>query len=268
MFLVKWAGLGYEHCTWETQEDINDDHIIAEFRRLEGFTPEEPELAEEDVQQIIDSAKTITKENAGGNPDMAYYRGQLYAQSRSFQFTKFGADIPKRLKAECGPHSLSVDNDCVLKTDLAPEDIKACLNEIVHQVEFNKKEVDYSQHVTSLPPLMNNEYDVALPVTSKGLLINVGEKDTAVRFLGYRQLPNNIKGPSELANLVRNVGDSIIAVNGKSAVGKSFLEVISMLKESVTFAYIRFLSFTNKDTELSSCGKFGEFNEYITTKIG
>jgi len=32
-YLVKWAGLGYKHCSWETKEDINDDDIIAEFHK-------------------------------------------------------------------------------------------------------------------------------------------------------------------------------------------------------------------------------------------
>lgn len=258
MFLVKWAGLGYEHCTWETQEDINDDAIIAEFRRLEGVTPEEPELVEEDVQKIIDSAITVTNENAGGNPDMAFLRSQLYAQTRSFHFTKFGADIPSRLKSECGPNSLSFENGSVSSMNLPPQEVKSSVNDMVHRVSLNKRDFGYSQHVASLPPILQDEYDVALPVTSKGLLLNVGEQEGSVKFLGYRQLPNDVKGPSELASLVHNVGDQIIAVNGRSAVGKGFADVIGMLKETVTFAYIRFLSFTNKYPDLSSCGKYGE----------
>ena len=257
MFLVKWAGLGYEHCTWETQEDINDDAIISEFRRLEGVTPEEPELIEEDVSKVIDSAITVTSENAEGNPDMALLRSQLYAQTRSFQFTKFGADIPSRLNAECGPecHGLTYP--------LHVESVNACLMDMVNRVSRNQKELGSSQHAASLPPLLCDEYDVILPVTSGGLLLNVGEKQGGVQFLGYRQLPNNGKGPSELANLVHNVGDQIIAVNGKSAVGKTFIEVIGMLKECVTFAYIRFLSCRNKHSELSSCGSLGKLQDYL-----
>eukprot|EP00956_Cyclotella_meneghiniana_P040207 scaffold189434_cov39-Cyclotella_meneghiniana.AAC.1 len=127
MFLVKWAGLGYEHCTWETQEDINDDAIISEFRRLEGVTPEEPELIEEDVSKVIDSAITVTSENAEGNPDMALLRSQLYAQTRSFQFTKFGADIPSRLNAECGPECHG------LTSPLHVESVNACLMDMVNR---------------------------------------------------------------------------------------------------------------------------------------
>lgn len=267
MFLVKWAGLGYEHCTWETQEDINDDAIIAEFRRLEGVTPEEPELVEEDVQKIIDAALTVSAENAGGNPDMAILRSLLYAQTRSFQFTKFGADIPSRLKAQCGPNSLSYENGALMSMT---EEVGACVNGIVQRVcssSFNRRDYGFSQHSARLPPLFQDEYDVALPVTSKGLLLNVGEQDGTVRFLGYRQLPDNAKGPSELAQLVHNVGDQIIAVNGRSAVGKTFNEVINMLKENITFAYLRFLSFTNKNVELSSCGKLGEYKRRGLTEL-
>jgi hypothetical protein len=35
MYLVKWAGLGYEFCTWETKEDINEDALIDEYHLTE-----------------------------------------------------------------------------------------------------------------------------------------------------------------------------------------------------------------------------------------
>jgi SNF2 family DNA or RNA helicase len=34
MFLVKWQGLSYSQCTWETAEDIGDELKIAQFRRF------------------------------------------------------------------------------------------------------------------------------------------------------------------------------------------------------------------------------------------
>jgi chromodomain-helicase-DNA-binding protein 7 len=45
MFLVKWAGLGYEHCTWETRDDVNDDALIAQYHRLNSTFPGEPRYA-------------------------------------------------------------------------------------------------------------------------------------------------------------------------------------------------------------------------------
>ena len=100
MFLVKWAGLGYEHCTWETQEDINDDAIIAEFRRLEGVTPESPDMTEKELQEVILSSVTNKQENAISNASLASMRLQLQAQTRAFQFKKFGLDTPCLLGAE------------------------------------------------------------------------------------------------------------------------------------------------------------------------
>ena len=34
MYLVKWAGLGYEFCTWETKEDIGNLDVIAEYHKF------------------------------------------------------------------------------------------------------------------------------------------------------------------------------------------------------------------------------------------
>ena len=33
MYLVKWAGLGYEFCSWETRKDVANDKLIADFHR-------------------------------------------------------------------------------------------------------------------------------------------------------------------------------------------------------------------------------------------
>jgi hypothetical protein len=80
-----------------------------------------------------------------------------------------------------------------------------------------------------------------LAVTSKGLLLNVGEVKEGVAFLGYRPMPDGSRGPSEVMNLVRRHGDIIIAVNGRSTLGKPFKDVIPMLKEASTFSYMRFV---------------------------
>jgi len=260
MFLVKWAGLGYEHCTWETQEDINDDAIIAEFRRLEGVTPESPDMTEAEIQEVIQSAVTITQENAGGNADVALMRSQLYAQTRAFQFKKFGMDTPSLLGAECGPNE-KLWTSARTSREQHPTEVVSLVDELVWKVVNNDSVFTNSHHCSLLPPLLNGEYDVKLPVTSYGLLLNVGELKGCVAFLGYRSCPDGTKGPAEINRLVRRTGDIIIAVNGRSTVGKSFKQVIPMLKESSKFAYMRFVhpdcaadgGFT------TSCGSLGRF---------
>lgn len=59
-----------------------------------------------------------------------------------------------------------------------------------------------------------------------GLMLNVGDKDDCVAFMGYRELPDGSKCFAETNRLIRKYGDIIIAVNGRSCVGKTFKEVI------------------------------------------
>merc|ERR1711957_580202 len=65
-FLVKWAGLGYEHCTWETQSDVNADELIDEFHKVNNMTPDEPNLTEEEARNMLATVTHLTKDNAGG----------------------------------------------------------------------------------------------------------------------------------------------------------------------------------------------------------
>lgn len=261
MFLVKWAGLGYEHCTWESQEDINDDAAIAEFRRLEGVTPEEPALTEKELQEVINSAVTVTHENAGGKgvpDDLVEMRTQLYAQTRSFQFKKFGMDTPSLLAAECGPNLKMASSESNVS---APEEVKMCLDDLVWKVANNSSDFSNSFHNKLLPPPLEGEYDVRIPVTPAGLMLNVGEVKGTVAFLGYRRSADGAPGPSEMKRLVRSTGDAFIAVNGKSVVGKSFSEVIPYLKDVLTFAHVRFASSNAmaKNGLTSSCGSMGKY---------
>lgn len=162
MFLVKWAGLGYEHCTWETQDDINDDPIIAEFHRLEGITPDEPDMTEKEVSEVIQSAITMTEENEGGYDPHASLRSQLHAQTRSFQFKKFGLDTPCLLGAECGPNEQRLTS-ARPSDEQHPVDVVSCLDELVWKVANGDSEISNSYHHSLLPPLLNGEYDVKLP---------------------------------------------------------------------------------------------------------
>ena len=59
-----------------------------------------------------------------------------------------------------------------------------------------------------------------------GLMLNVGDKDDCVAFMGYRELPDGSKCYAETNHLIKRLGDIIIAVNGRSCVGKTFKEVI------------------------------------------
>ena len=146
--------------------------------------------------------------------------------------------------------------------NILPKEVISCLNSLVGSVEFGES-LDPFRHTTQLPPPLVGEYDAIIPITSKGLLLNVGEIHGSVAFLGYRQFPDGSKGPAEAKNLIRNVGDKIIAVDGKSTIGKSFKEVIAMLRESAKnrYAYMRFLEnrFSVCESDIASVGIRGRF---------
>jgi len=287
-YLVKWAGLGYEHCTWETKSDINDDKLINDFKELNDTTPDEPDLREDEVRTILSTAKHLTAENAGGSSEMSKLRCQLYSQTRAFQFAKFGMDYPTKLCDECGPSLAAIiknkddregkekidernEEDQKVKVDTLAfkEEGDVKVNQIEQGEEGKKESFEKSWSLTkkeqpklTLPPLLVGEYDAIIPITSKGLMMNVGEINGCVAFLGYRQFPDGSKGPAEVQNLIKSVGDKIIAVDGISTINKSFQEVISLLRESGKnkMAYMRFLAhkYSLCSKELNSMGVFGQ----------
>jgi hypothetical protein len=146
---------------------------------------------------------------------------------------------------------------------LCPREVVECVADIVFRVATGQK-ARPTRTQSSLPPPLLGEYDVIMPITSKGLMMNVGEMGGAVSFLGYRQFPDGSKGPAEEAELIRGIGDTILAINGVSTVGKSFQDVIGMLRESGTnskFAYMRFLSsqLSPCESSLASAGPKGRY---------
>ena len=267
MYLVKWAGLGYEYCTWETKEDVIDNGLIAQYHVLNNTFPGEPDMPAEVIDKHLTGIKHLNVENAGGTSSIPALRSQLYAQTRAFQFSKFGLDFPDQLGSECGPKSKAVvfcqpvAKEETGKSTL-PREVAECVNDMVFRVS-RKEQANRIRGNTFLPPTMTGEYDAIVPITSKGLMMNVGEIHGSVAFLGYRQFPDGSRGPAEIANLIRNVGDKIVAVDGSSTIGKSFKEVIGMLRESGKnkFAYMRFLE--NKyavcENDLASVGTKGKY---------
>ena len=93
-----------------------------------------------------------------------------------------------------------------------------------------------------MPPLGRGEYDTVVPTTSHGLMMNVLEVNGAVVFNGYKQLANGVKGPAELSNCVLTIGDKFIGVDGIQTIGKSFDEVVVLLRRSANnrYAFLRF----------------------------
>lgn len=273
MFLVKWAGLGYELCTWETKEDVSNDALIASFHKLNNGFSDEADLPQEVIDDLLIRAKHVNCKNAGGAGVIPLLRSQLYAQNRGMQFIKFGMDVPDVLCLEMGPKTNSVhhcprvvlpnaDSETIKEGYHHPREVVECLTDLVFRVSRQQRPRSIRSN-TLLPPPLTGEYDSIIPITSKGLMMNVGEMHGSVAFLGYRPFPGGSKGPAEIGNLIRSVGDKIIAVDGASTLGKSFQEVINMLRESGKnkYAYMRFLEsrFAICEDALASAGAKGRY---------
>ncbi|KAL3922780.1 MAG: hypothetical protein SGILL_002018 [Bacillariaceae sp.] len=248
MYLVKWVGLGYEYCTWETAEDLGRPDLIAEFHKLNNSFPNEPDMPEETVTKVLTTTEHLNPENVGGSQCIPKLRTQLYAQTRAFEFSKFGIDVPQSVGRECGPVTKTTNETAIAEDDSESkyrEEVVECVNELTYAAIVQDSAPSLMVAPKALPPLMVGEYDTVLPVTPFGLMLNVGEMNGSVAFLGYRQGPNGLKGPAETRRLMRNIGDKIIAVNGVSTINKSFQEVIALLKAGgkYSYAYMRFLDY-------------------------
>lgn len=106
-YLVKWRGLSFSECTWETAEDINDDQVIADYHKLNDAPPDEPpltqaeiglELAKDRKDQLLPAGMKGTRENPIMDLD-----AQIYAQIRAFHFLKWKKMVPDALMRETGP---------------------------------------------------------------------------------------------------------------------------------------------------------------------
>lgn len=242
MFLVKWLGLGYEYCTWETRDDVGNDRLISEFHKREKGFSDEADMPEEVIREFMSGVTHVNNQNAGGMGIIPELRSQLYAQNRGFEFLKFAQPIPKPVVDTMGPVIHAVAKDPLPERPDHPVEVIECVNELAYRVARTQRAKNVRGN-TVLPPTLTGEYDAIIPITAKGLMMNVGEINGWVAFLGYRQFPDGSRGPAEIAGIIRNIGDKIIAVDGVSTVGKSFKSVINMLKESGKrqFAYMRFL---------------------------
>jgi Chromo (CHRromatin Organisation MOdifier) domain len=279
MYLVKWAGLGYEFCTWETKKDIGNDKLIAAFHRINKMDSDGADLSEDAVANFMADVKHINLENAGGQFSISSLRAQLYAQSRAFQFLKFGTELPSQVCQEIGSKSFSVisaglqnylhyanlNGSCCCNRKCVFE----CVHDVIFQICRSASNRESKSHLL-LPSALTGEYDAIIPITSKGLMMNVGEMHGSVSFLGYRQFSGGILSPAEERKLVKGVGDKIVAVDGIATIGMSFQDVIALLRQSGRhkFAYMRFQEskYSISDQTLCSVGPNGRYSREVLQK--
>jgi chromodomain-helicase-DNA-binding protein 7 len=204
------------------------------------MSPDEPMLSPSTADEVLLKTPHVTGANGSGIGCLSELKCQLYAQSRALHFTRFGMEIPKVLLKECGPQNKSLYHLKNGEYGNSDPDVAKCLSDLVFMVARDESRNNLS--FIGLNPPLYGEYDAIIPITEKGLMMNVGEVQGSVAFLGYRQFADGVRGPAEINNLVKNIGDKIISINGQSTTGKAFKDVIEMLRESGKhqFCYMRF----------------------------
>jgi hypothetical protein len=103
-YLVKWRGLSYRDCTWESEKDINDDVKIANYHKLNDTPPEEPPLTQAEIGAELSKDKRNQLYPAMTVPNLLKdLEGTIYAQIRSYHFLKSKQIPPVALLKESGP---------------------------------------------------------------------------------------------------------------------------------------------------------------------
>ena len=79
------------------------------------------------------------------------------------------------------------------------------------------------------PPHDEGEYEVSIPVTEHGLLLEAGSANGRTVVFGYRRAADGTRGPAEVGNLIRQAGDRIIAVNSTDVSTMTYAETVNLL---------------------------------------
>lgn len=89
-YLVKWRGLSYRDCTWETAKDTNDDAKIAEYHRTNDAPPDEPPLTQAEIGIELAKDRRTQQLPATLRPHAVQdLDATIYAQIRALHFLRW-----------------------------------------------------------------------------------------------------------------------------------------------------------------------------------
>lgn len=164
-YLVKWTGLSYKECTWETVEDINDDEKIKAYHKLNDTPPDEPPLTQAEIG--VELAKDRKNQpypsgyqNFSG--PVADLDAQIYAQIRSYHFLKCKKSAPVALLKESGPATLNISHGNEEKFK-----IPKCVADAIQTIESSGQEGEDEEKMDLDDKVENDPMDVVEEDTTK-----------------------------------------------------------------------------------------------------
>jgi hypothetical protein len=128
-YLVKWRGLSYKDCTWETVKDINDDEKIAEYHALNDSPPDEPPLTQAEIGIELAKGKNQSLPPIRYPSTVQDVDAEIYAQVRALHFLRWNRAPPRALLNECGPSVFGFTHNCRPEL-LLPKPFETIINSI------------------------------------------------------------------------------------------------------------------------------------------
>lgn len=102
-YLVKWRGLSFKDCTWETAVDIDDDQMIANYHAINDAPPEEPPLTQAEIGFELSKERKFQIYPAFAAPNrLIDLQSNVYSQIRTMHFLKWNTVAPVALLKESG----------------------------------------------------------------------------------------------------------------------------------------------------------------------
>jgi hypothetical protein len=155
-YLVKWRGLSYRECTWETAEDLNDDEKIALFHKLNDKPPDEPVLTQAELGIALAKDRKTQLFPAMHHPNpMREVESTIYAQVRAFHFLKWNMMPTDALLRECGPATYAYTYGR-RRTMMIPKNIRSTVDALLKldsEMHSKWKTISSAENVMVKPPI-------------------------------------------------------------------------------------------------------------------
>ncbi len=233
-YLVKWRGLSYADCTWETQEEINDDEVIDKFHILNDEPPQEPPLTKEEITYELNSLNRAVIPAMLDPNSNAEINAQIYAQARSWHFLRHGMKPTVELLKECGT---ATSGYVTCEENKVKDNVKLGLEITTLMCDVLSCVAQGPKYSANYGPLLPMEFEETIPKVNDSLYLNVAEHGSFVRVESFRSLPDG--SPAPVAHSLVRPGNFIVGVNGVECDGLGFDDIVFLLTNSPSFITLR-----------------------------
>lgn len=306
-YLVKWRGLSYRECTWETIEDINDDDRIAEYHRINDNPPEEPPLTKAEIGLELSKERRVQILPPARFPNpLQDLDAIIYAQIRAYHFLKWKKIPPTALLRESGPSALAyvrgmrrpmllesvtepsangVENsksvtsdEWFVSADADPirSEVADLLCDVVYfagrMIHTVNRDPYPARPKLPSPHRSPSEFEICLPKRLKGFGLQVGNYCGYMAVTGYRREINvpYDKYMTELMSRIK-VGDIIVAIDGMYLNGLNYTTILNILRSKIKsaqhYVYLRLLRIPNTDENCTNPDAIKMYFENKSEKV-